>query len=216
MGRRKKEKSLQIEEKEVFMTESEVLEHPARKYIEDNLSLVEPEKELNAVQIELDLARLDLEKTKLEIEQKKHELNLMKVTPSREISPQELDLKEKQVSMSHEKTTLKDKIDKQQAFDSIMVTGRFINRRAPGQPVKLPYIKYITDPVKWYPFEDGKVYTIPRGFADQLNGGSPDDPCYYTPKFIQKAGEMNPDAPQSAIHSVDTSNTKYSFVPINF
>lgn len=216
MGRRKKNNSLQIEEKEVVMKESEVLEHPARKYIEDNLHLVEPEKELDAVQTELDLARLDLEKTKLEIAQKKHELSLMKVTPSREIDAKERELIDKQVTMSNEKQTLKEKIEKQKAYDSVMVTGRFMNRRAPGQPAKLTYLKYETDPVKWYTLEDGKIYTIPRGFADQINGGDEMMPCYYTPKFTQIAGEMNPDRPQSSIHEVDTSNKKYAFVPMGF
>lgn len=195
MGRRKKNNSLQIEEKEVVMTDTAVLDE---------------------VQTELDLARVELEKTKSEIAEQKHALELLKKNPRRTLDSQEQEIYEKQVTMSHEKTTLKEKIDRQKAYDSQMVTGRFMNRRAPGQPVKLPYVKYETDAVKWWPFEDGKVYTIPRGFADQLNGGDELNPCYYTPKFNQKQGEMSPDAPSSAIHSVDTSNTKYSFVPINF
>jgi hypothetical protein len=202
MARRKKQKSIQLDEKEVVMTETAVEETQ--------------EQALESVQNEIDLARVELERTKLEIEQKKHELMTMKITPSREHSAEEMKLVEKQVNMSHEKTTLSEKIERQRARDSMMVTGRFMNRRAPGQPVKLPYIKHNTDPVKWYPLEDGKVYTIPRGFADQLNGGSEDDPCYYTPKFTQKAGDMNPDAPESAIHSVDTSNKKYAFVALNY
>jgi hypothetical protein len=91
-----------------------------------------------------------------------------------------------------------------------MITGKFMNRRAPGQTVKLTYLRYETDPVKWYSFEDGKIYTIPRGFADQLNEH------YYTPHFIQKQTEMDPNRPASAIHDVDTSNKKYAFVPVNF
>lgn len=90
------------------------------------------------------------------------------------------------------------------------MTGKFINRRAPGQSAKLTYLKYADDPVKWYTMEDGKVYTIPRGFADQINE------YYYTPHFIQKQGIMDPNAPSSAIHDVDTSNKKYAFTPINF
>lgn len=203
MGRRKKNNSLQIEEKEAGMTETMTMENSL-------------EKEIEEVRKELDLARLDLEKTRCEIAQQKHELNLMKVTPSREITQQERELSEKQVTMSNEKETLKQKIEKQKAYDSELVTGRFMNRRAPGQPVKLPYIKYETDPVKWYPFEDGKVYTIPRGFADQLNGGTDDNPCYYTPQFIQRQGEMDPNKPESAIHAVDSSNKKYAFVALNY
>lgn len=208
MGRRKKINSLQIEKKEVVMTESAVLETPTQEKTTEQM--------IEEVQTELDLARLDLEKTRLEIAQQKHELSLMKITPSREITSQEKELSEKQVTMSNEKQTLKEKIDKQKEYDCVMVTGRFMNRRAPGQPVKLPYIKYETDPVKWYPFEDGKVYTIPRGFADQLNGGDETNPCYYRPQFSQIQGEMDPNKPQSVIHSVDTSNKIYSFVPINF
>ncbi len=207
MARRKKEKSLQIEEKEVVMTESTVMDAPV-----ENREVI-----LDSVQVELDLARLDLERTKLEIAQQKHELELLKNAPTRrELDPEEQKLHEKHLTMGSERTTLKDKIEKQKAFDNVMVTGRFINRRAPGQPVKLPYLKHEGDPVKWWPFEDGKVYTIPRGFADQLNGGTDNDPCYYTPRFQQKAGEMNPDAPSSAIHSVDRTNTKYQFVPVGF
>ncbi len=168
---------------------------------------------LEAIQQEIDSARLELENTKREIEEKKHQLKLI---PNREISAEENKLVEKQVSMSSEMTTLKDKIEKQRIRDSEMVTGKFMNRRAPGQPVKLPYLKHATDPVKWYPLQDGKVYTIPRGFADQLNGGTDDDPCYYTPQFIKKQGEMNPDMPESAIHSVDSTNKKYAFVPTSF
>lgn len=171
------------------------------------------EQTLESVQQEIDKARLELENTKREIEEKKLEL---KRSPGREISEQEKEIMSKQVSMTSSKTALKEKIDRQQARDSEMVTGKFMNRRAPGQAVKLPYIKYATDPVKWYPFEDGKTYTIPRGFADQLNGGSDDDPCYYTPQFVQKSGEMDPNKPSSAIHSVDSSNKKYAFTPINF
>lgn len=168
---------------------------------------------LEAIQQEIDSARLELENTKREIEEKKHQLKLI---PNREISLQESQLVEKQVSMTSKMTTLQEKIEKQRIRDSEMVTGKFMNRRAPGQSVKLPYLKHATDPVKWYPLEDGKVYTIPRGFVDQLNGGTDDDPCYYTPRFIQKQGEMNPDMPESAIHSVDSTNKKYAFVPTSF
>lgn len=169
--------------------------------------------ELESVQKEIDIARQELEKTKLEIEQKKAQI---KANANREISEQEMKLAEKQVSNTSEKNSLKEKIERQKKIDSEIVTGRFMNRRAPGQPVKLPYVKYDTDPVKWYPLEDGKVYDLPRGFADQLNGGSENDPCYYTPHFTQKAGEMDPNRPASAINEVDASNKKYAFTPINF
>lgn len=171
------------------------------------------EESQESIQKEIDLSRIELENTKREIEETKQSLKNLQ---NREYSQREIEISEKQVSMSHEKTTLKDKIEKQRIRDSELVTGRFMNRRAPGQPVKLPYLKHSTDPVKWYPLEDGKVYTIPRGFADQLNGGTDDDPCYYTPKFTQKQGDMDPDKPQSAIHSVDSSNKKYAFVAMGY
>lgn len=203
MARRKKNNSLQIEEKEVVMTEAMEIQGVT-------------EKELDSLQTELDLARLDLEKTKLEIAEQKHQLELMKTSPRRQLDPDEIKLQEKQVTMGSERSALKDKIDRMKARDSVMITGKFMNRRAPGQGVKLPYVKHDTDPVKWYPLEDGKVYTIPRGFADQLNGGTDEDPCYYSPQFTQIQGEMDPNKPQSAIHAVDSSNKKYAFVPVNF
>lgn len=206
MARPKKNNNVTVNEKEVDMTENAILDQE-----KENKEVI-----LDSVQTEIDLARLELEKTRLEIEQKKHELELMRSNPRRELDPQESKLMEKQVSMSNEKSTLKEKIEKQKAYDSVLVTGRFMNRRAPGQPAKLCYIKYESDPVKWYTLEDGKTYTIPRGFADQLNGGSEADPCYYTPHFIQKPGEMDPNRPESAIHDVDTSNKKYAFTPVNF
>lgn len=175
--------------------------------------VISDENTLENIRQEIDAARQELEKTKIEIEEKRASL---KANAAREISDQEINLIEKQITRGNSKETLRAKIDKQRDKDSEMVTGRFMNRRAPGQGAKLPYIKYDTDPVKWYPLEDGKVYTIPRGFADQLNGGTEEDPCYYTPKFAQKPGEMDPNMPASAIHSVDTSNKKYAFTPINF
>lgn len=193
MGRQKKIKTVQEEHTpEVIMSEADIME---------------------TTQQEIDVARLELEKLKQQIQEEKKSL---KAARNREITPDEEVLIDKQLTMGHEKTTLKAKIERQKAIDSQMVTGRFMNRRAPGQGVKLPYIKYDTDPVKWYLFEDGKTYTIPRGFADQLNGGTDDNPCYYTPHFTQKMGDMNPDEPTSAIHSVDTSNKKYAFVATTY
>ena len=188
MSRQNKIKSLQIKEKnqEAFMTK---------------------ETELENFQTEIDLAREELEKTKREIEEKKKELE---TCGRREISEQEKKIVEKQITATNERNASNSLIEKQKAFDNVMVTGKFINRRSPGQPAKLTYLKYIDDPVKWYLMEDGKVYTIPRGFADQINE------YYHTPHFIQKQGPMDPNAPSTQIHEVDTSNKKYSFVPINF
>lgn len=164
---------------------------------------------LDNIETEIDKARQELEKTKLEIEEKKSQLRSM---PAREVGEDEMIIVRKQVNMSNAQASLKAKIEKEKAIDSEMVTGKFINRRAPGQAAKLTYLKYETDPVKWYNLEDNKVYTIPRGFADQINDH------YYTPHFIQKAPDefMDPNRPSSAINDVDTSNKKYAFVPISF
>jgi hypothetical protein len=187
MPRQKKTLSLQVEEKqEVNMSGAQTLE---------------------SLETEIDKARLELEKTKSELEEKKVQLKTM---PAREVTEDEMIIVKKQISMSSEKMALKAKIEKQKAYDSEIVTGKFINRRAPGQSVKLTYMKYETDPVKWYNLEDGKVYPLPRGFADQINDH------YYTPHFIQKQGPMDPNAPMSQIHDIDTSNKKYAFVPVNF
>lgn len=192
MPRPKKIKSLQVKEKEVPMTEQ--LELPMTK-------------ELSAIETEIDLARLELEKTKKEIEEQKHAL---KNLSSREHDAKELAIVDKQVATNNDNKALKEKIEMQKSHDNVKITGRFMNRRAPGQMVKLPYIKYADDPVKWYEFVDGATYTIPRGFADQLNEH------YYTPHFIKNEGIMDPDNPESGIAAVDTSNKKYAFVPVGF
>ena len=188
MARQKKIKSLHSEETkpEAMMTEAATLEN---------------------LQTELDLARVELEKTKREIEEKKHEL---KLSARRDIDPEEKKIVERQLATSSKRTALENKIEAQKAFDSEKITGKFINRRAPGMPAKLTYNKYADDPVKWYEFEDGKVYTIPRGFAEQINE------YYHTPRFEQHAGEMDPSRPRSQIQHVDTSNKKYAFVPTSF
>lgn len=165
--------------------------------------------QLEDLQAEIDKTLIELENAKRELSEKKYELSISpKVNENAALN--------KEIAISIQNSGLSEKIQKQKEFDSVQVTGRFSNRRAPGQSVKLPYQKYSDDPVKWWPFEDGKVYTIPRGFADQINGGTDEDPLYYTPRFVQKTGIMDPDAPASSIHDVDTSNKKYSFTPINF
>jgi len=170
-------------------------------------TIMSDEVTLDNIQTEIDLARKELEKTKLEIEEKKKE---MVTSSKRDLEEVEKELIAKQISRSNERKAKENVIDKLKAFDNERVTGKFINRRAPGQPAKLAYIKYEDDPVKWYEFQDGKVYTIPRGFADQINE------YYHTPHFIQKEGAMDPNAPSSVIHDVDTSNKKYAFLPLGF
>lgn len=163
--------------------------------------------ELESLQQELDKARQELESTKVEIESKKKELQS---NPRRELDAQEIAIMDRQHNMKMDKGALKEKIEKQKAFDNVMVTGKFINRRSPGNSVKLTYMKYEDDPVKWYVLEDGKVYTIPRGFVDQIREH------YHRPNFTQKQGLMDPNQPTSAIHEVDTSQKLYDFVPIGF
>lgn len=187
MARQKKIKSVKIQvNNEVTMSDAVILE---------------------SLETEMDRVRVELEKTKRELEEKKLELQNM---PAREYSKQEIDISNRQIAGFARGSALKDKIEQEKAYDNVMVTGKFINRRAPGQGVKLTYLKYADDPVKWYQMEDNKIYTIPRGFADQIRD------YYHTPHFIQKDGIMDPNKPASAIHEVDTTNKKYDFVNTNW
>src|SRR5690606_10611174 len=189
MARHKKIKTVHIEEKqEVSMSD---------------------EQELESLQTELDLARSELQKTKLEIEENKQQIQ--QVNSRRELDEKERGVVSKQIARTDEMNAKRAELEAQRIYDSEMVTGRFINRRSPGKKEeKLTYLKHPNDPVKWYPFEDGKVYTIPRGFADQINEH------YYTPHFKQGQTEQDPSKPQSAINEIDTSNKKYAFVPVGF
>jgi DNA gyrase/topoisomerase IV subunit A len=217
MARQKKIKPIKLEENpEANMTET--LEAPEVDFEKIKMEIAEERKELQALKEqhaseglellegELDRVRKELEDTKRQIEEKKHEL---KYVPAREIDEDEMLIVKKHQNISVEKKALSEKIAKQKAIDCVMVTGKFINRRAPGQSAKLTYMRYDTDPVKWYVFEDGKVYTIPAGFAEEINA------YYHTPVFTQKTEPMDPNKPESQIHSVDTSNKKYGFFPMN-
>jgi hypothetical protein len=203
MGRRKgsvnKPKEVQMSEENTVVA---VMDPP-----------VDLSAEIENAESELDRVRLELEQTKLRLEEKKME---MKSLSSREHDKKEMEIVDKQVANFSIKAEQKARMEQQRIDDSRMVTGKFLNRRSPGQTVKLTYHKWETDPVKWYVMKDGGVYTISRGFADQLNGGDDKNPCYYTPKFTQKEGPMDPNQPESQIHSVDTSNHKYAFVPVGF
>ena len=162
---------------------------------------------LESVETDIDAKRKELEQINVDIEEKKQKLKRMN---RREHSDKENEIADKQIGNQVKGDALKDKIEKQKQFDNVSVTGKFYNLRNPGQTVKLTYMKYQDDPVKWYEFEHGKVYTIPRGFADQLNE------YYHTPRFIQNNEPMDPSRPKSQISEVDTSNKRYSFVPLNF
>jgi len=168
------------------------------------------ELEQEKIASELDVMRLELEKAKIELEERKREIESLS---SRPYDEEESEISDKQINVSLNKAELKKKIERQKYIDNQPVTGKFMNRRAPGQSVKLPYIKYEDDPVKWHYFEEGKVYTIPRGFADQINE------YYNTPTFKQKMGEQshsNIVGENSAIAHVDTSKKNYAFVPVGF
>lgn len=164
--------------------------------------------ELENLQQEIDKARVELEQTKLELEEKRKAANA--INPRREHDDDELLAKDRSLVANSAKAAAKAEIEKQKAIENVKVTGKFINRRAPGQTVKLTYMHYDDDPVKWYTFEDGKVYTIPRGFAEEIRN------YYHSPKFTQTQGFVDPDRPGSAIHEVDTSHKKYDFVPLDF
>ncbi len=192
MARPKKENNINsnFEEKtEVFMSSKD--------------GLVAPEA-LEELESEMDRVRIELQNTKNELEARKEELKnipIVKDAPAVQIKDQGLGAK----------------IAAQKARDNEMVTGKFSNLRAPGQHAKLPYHKYADDIVKWWTFEHGKTYTIPRGFADQINGGDESNPCYYTPQFIKNENVIiDPDSPGSGIAAIDTSNKRYMFSPINF
>jgi hypothetical protein len=197
MGRRKgsvnKPKEVQMSEENTAIA---VMEQP-----------VDLSAELENAESELDKVRLELEQTKLRLEEKKAEL---KAQPARQYDQKEIEISEKQVAVSSKNAEAKARMEQQRIDDSRMVTGKFINRRAPGQQVKLTYCKYATDPIKWYIFKDGGVYTIPMGFVEQIREH------YHTPRFIQKEGPMDPNQAESQIHSVDTSQKKYDFVPVGF
>lgn len=204
MGRQKKVLSLQIEEKknEVVMTQ---------EIEQENLEKEALEATLESIQQETDQARLELERVKQEIEEKKQEAKSF--TPRRDISEDEQTIIDKQVTNINKKKSSNEVIERQKAYDNVMITGRFMNRRAPGQTAKLTYNKYATDPVKWYVFKDGGTYTIPRGFVDQINE------YYHTPMFVQKDGPQNLTntiGENSQIAEVDKSNKKYAFVAVGF
>jgi len=198
------DKKLFDEKTEVCMTQGILEEVPTEPVVVVSRS---EEEELERIQQEIDLARVELEKTRLEIEEQKLKLKEIPVVIKSSDAP----------SITIKDNSLAEKIAAQKLLDNVMVTGKFYNLRVKGQSVKLPYHKYADDPVKWWPLDHGKVYTIPRGFADQINGGTEADPHHYTPHFIKNEGIiLDPDNPESGIHAVDTTDKKFSFVPLNF
>jgi hypothetical protein len=197
MARHKKNNTIQIEAKEEVKMTDNILENDAQKEIE-------------AIEQETDRVRQELEAAKRELK----EIQEKKDSARRVYSAEEERISEKMITAGNERKAMESSIARQKEIDNEKITGRFMNRRAPGQPAKLTYMKYADDPVKWYYFEDGKTYTIPRGFADQINE------YYHSPVFIQKPqGSVilsETIGENSMIQEVDRSNKKYAFVPMNF
>jgi hypothetical protein len=218
MGRKKKIKAPEpevktmTEENTAVMEENKIteeliedtVEQPVEDDVNEKYSLIESANQ------ELDQVRKDLEKAKIELEAKQTEMKLMKVR--RELDEQEIAIMNKQISNGNEVQAKLSALEKQKAFDNVKVTGKFLNQRYPGQTVKLPYVKYATDEAKWYTFQHNKVYTIPRGFADQINEH------YARITYTQKENNVisNPDNPGTALENVPVRHQLYAFVPNSF
>lgn len=96
------------------------------------------------------------------------------------------------------------KVAEMKKHDDVPTRGKFMNLRAPGKSVKLTYVKYSTDAVKWWLFEHGKEYTIPRGFADQIN------------EHYGKIQHDKTDNENMAILESFEKDPIYAFVPVSF
>lgn len=167
----------------------------------------EAEEQLESTLSELDLARKELEETRCLIEEHK---KLLKQFPARDAK--EAELCEKQISRNTKQSAGAKKIERQKAYDNQMVTGKFLNIRAPGNSVKLTYIKYADDVPKWYTFEHNKTYTIKRGFADQINE------YYARIQHVQKVNNVIVDEhnPGTALEEQVIRHQSYAFVPVGF
>jgi hypothetical protein len=126
-------------------------------------------------------------------------------TSGRELDAFEKQLVEDQKSAYNTREEGKKLIDRKRDIDSQMVRGKFMNLRAPGQPVKLTYHKYSTDIEEgWKTFNHGEIYTIQRGFADQINNH------YAKISFNKGTGQMN------ALEATPSRSPIYAFVPLEF
>ena len=65
----------------------------------------------------------------------------------------------------------KEEIEEMRIKDRELVRGVFKNNEQPGQPLKFDFLKYPNDNIEQYHFEDGRVYTIPRGVAMHIVNG---------------------------------------------
>jgi hypothetical protein len=222
MKRQKKIKSLQVEKKEeVVMTDTPKIE-PVLEQVNEAQAIIDDiqrmKDEIESTKQEIAMAkmqseeleqndiRVELAALKRELQELKRSKSEFQVMPKRELDADESFVYNKHVILSESRKGLKEKIERDRIRDSEMVRGKFINRRAPGKKSQaLTYLRYDTDPVKWYYFNDGGFYTIPRGFMDEINE------YYHTPVFVQKQGPMDPDNPESQIAEVNRDNKKYAF-----
>lgn len=194
---------------------------PRRKKVdmeEKSLTIVPPAlEELEMLETSLDSVKSQLLAAQRELDEKKQEMKDLEmkkyhapVYEKRELDEQEKSIVERQLHGFTKNAGLKAKIEAQREYDNQMVTGRFINRKQPGGTAVLTYSKYPDDFPTWKHFKDGCTYTIKRGYADQINEH------YHTPAFIKNEGSMEDSDNGTAIHSVDTSDKKYAFVPVGF
>lgn len=193
--------------KETDIMENTVVETQAVEVVDPAIQAkLESEIAAEIAQSELDIVRLELEKAKKELEEQKHQIQL---NSKRVLDDKELDICAKQQTMGNEMKAKKEALEQQRIYDSQMITGKFINMRAPGQRVRLTYCKHATDLAKWWDFDHNKNYTIPRGFADQINEH------YARIEHKQKVQDIitNPDQPGTALEPTVTRHQLYAFVP---
>lgn len=122
--------------------------------------------------------------------------------------PKKIVFTDNTVATCVDKAALHKKIEEDRIYCSQLVKGKFFNIRAPGKSAKLCYHKFKTDPYKWYEFEHGEVYQIPRGFADQLNGIGHDS---YKKITYKKSDQEN-----QALEPTQICEPIYQFSPLNF
>ena len=110
---------------------------------------------------------------------------------------------------------LRKKVEEEKRYCQSKVTGKFLNIRAPGKSVKLPYYKHVGDPCIWYELKHGQVYTIPRGFADQLNGKGYDG--YFKITWIPLNKQISQDMDDKrGLETEPIYEPIYQFVPVDF
>ena len=203
MGRRRKIKTEEIKMSERVIQEIEVV---------DNVPAIAPQEDLPNYEAEIETIRSELDFKTKELEDVKRQVQELVAKANRPIDQQEQAIIEKQINTRTEGARLSDQKAKQKAYDNVKVTGRFMNMRAPGQSVKLPYIKYIDDDVKWHQFDHGRTYTIKRGFADQINE-------YYAKiSYRQSSNPMDPNNPNqpAALDDTPTRESLYAFVGLSY